>query len=331
MSVNNHLLRTEESIIKDSLQSLVILHTFSVLLIPLLIALFYYSTPRSRRQPIFILNVLALSLAFIVGVIGDAMNVQIAIGFTGSFQAMLADAILLVRLITVHPPSRIGRLRFALLMFVPITLKVARLINLSLYIHQMSIITRNPNAFEHAASAWLTLPYVKIEWIAQVVDNGYVSIAFLWTIWRYRARTSSSGLVSTLTFRQSSFMERIRILFHLSLSNFIIPTIISIVQLALLFQIGAANPVLLNDIASVNTKVSSFGVVFATVWAGMEHRREAQMCPSNFQAEHARRPMQGLESDITPRPLVSIASVGNYQSDITSSTSEKVTVDQSSR
>lgn len=52
-------------------------HTFLVLLVPLLVALFYYSTPYSRRKPIFILNVLAIILAFAAGVFADALNVSV--------------------------------------------------------------------------------------------------------------------------------------------------------------------------------------------------------------------------------------------------------------
>lgn len=52
-------------------------HTFLVLLIPLLAALFYFSTPFSRRQPIFILNVIAVILALTAGVAADVMNVSV--------------------------------------------------------------------------------------------------------------------------------------------------------------------------------------------------------------------------------------------------------------
>lgn len=63
-------------IIHPSLNSILIGHTFLTLLLPLLIALFYFSTPQSRRRPIFILNVLAITLAFTAGVIIDAVAVS---------------------------------------------------------------------------------------------------------------------------------------------------------------------------------------------------------------------------------------------------------------
>ena len=62
--------------IRPVLQSLIIAHTFLILLIPLLFTLLYYSTPRSRRQPIFILNILSLMLALSLGMIADVAGVS---------------------------------------------------------------------------------------------------------------------------------------------------------------------------------------------------------------------------------------------------------------
>lgn len=51
-------------------------HSFLALLIPLVIALFYFSTPQSRRRPLFILNLIAIFLAFVEGVVIDAFAVS---------------------------------------------------------------------------------------------------------------------------------------------------------------------------------------------------------------------------------------------------------------
>ncbi|KAG6380031.1 hypothetical protein JVT61DRAFT_8111 [Boletus reticuloceps] len=325
--------------VRPSLRALMIGHTFLVLLMPLLVALFYYSTPYSRRRPIFILNVFALALAITAGVVSDAVNIhmilspqiiwpvhlQIAAGFTGNFQAMLVDAILLVRLITVHPLSRVGFVRFALLTSLPITLKVARVVNSILYMNQLTIMANDPNALQAIGTAWLTLPYVKIEWIAQVVDNSYASIAFIWTIRTYKTDTMPWSLMSALTFRQSSLAARIRILTNLALSNFIIPTLISIVQLVVLFRVGAKHPFLVNDIALVNARVSAFGVVFATIWAGKEHRREANTSLNLLPMEHEQQCTHALDGwRGSSHPPITLTNIENNRSDdIMSSTSEK--------
>jgi hypothetical protein len=51
------------AIIKPSLNEILIAHTFSIVLIPLLILLFYFSSTASRKHPIFILNVITIILA----------------------------------------------------------------------------------------------------------------------------------------------------------------------------------------------------------------------------------------------------------------------------
>lgn len=64
------------AVVRPLLQSLLLAHTLLTLLVPLLIALLYYSTRRSRRQPIFVLNVLVIAIAFSVGVLADFAGVS---------------------------------------------------------------------------------------------------------------------------------------------------------------------------------------------------------------------------------------------------------------
>lgn len=72
-----------------------------------------------------------------------------------------------------------------------------------------------------------------------------------------------------------TFSQRMRTLFHIALSNFIIPSLFSIVQLIIVYR--NVNIVVVNEIILVNTMLAVFGVVFATVWVGNVSRREAQM------------------------------------------------------
>lgn len=116
----------------------------------------------------------------------------------------------------------------------------------------------------------------------------------------------------------ASLAGRIRILSNLALSNVITPTLISVVQLVLIFRIGDANLHLVSYFGLVNARVSIFGVVFATVWAGKEHRREANtMFAEAFPAEREQR------RRIRLHPRVSVVHIGNDQSDNVSVTSEK--------
>ncbi|KAF8549511.1 hypothetical protein OG21DRAFT_584646 [Imleria badia] len=125
----------------------------------------------------------------------------------------------------------------------------------------------------------------------------------------------------------ASFAARVRILSNLALSNFIIPTLFSIVQLVFLFRIGDANPFLLNEITLVNARVAVFGVVFATVWAGKEHRRAAGMALDPFPVEREQQCIHELDRwRVGSHPSLHLANTEYYQSDHVSSTrSEKDT------
>ncbi|KIP03279.1 hypothetical protein PHLGIDRAFT_58069, partial [Phlebiopsis gigantea 11061_1 CR5-6] len=134
--------------IKIAVRDLLIAHSFSILLVALLIALLYFSTARSRRQPLFLLNVFTILLALSVGALIDYQTIQtmiapldptplsfnIAIGVLGAVQSILVDTILLVRLISVFPVASLGAKRFGIMLVIPVLLKIARIINLIMFI-----------------------------------------------------------------------------------------------------------------------------------------------------------------------------------------------------
>lgn len=70
------MIASDTAALRPVLQSLLATHTLLTFLVPLFIALFYYSTPHSRRQPIFILNVLAIAMVFSIGVLADIAGVS---------------------------------------------------------------------------------------------------------------------------------------------------------------------------------------------------------------------------------------------------------------
>ncbi|KIJ67451.1 hypothetical protein HYDPIDRAFT_25904 [Hydnomerulius pinastri MD-312] len=274
------------AVIQPSLNSIMIGHTFLTLLLPLLLALFYFSNANARRRPIFILNVAAILLAFTAGTMIDAFaihsilspqnpwppSMNIAIGILGAFQSILVDLILLVRLASVHPFHHLGFKRFGLLTALPILLKIARVVNMLIFIKVLADAARGPEGPENIAVVWATTPYLKIEWSAQVVDNAYASIAFLWTI-RKRGM-NRRGVTSDISPNKVTFAQRMRTLSRIALSNFVIPSLFSLAQLVVVYR--NVNVLIVNEIVLVNTMLAVFGVVFATVWAGKEGRREAE-------------------------------------------------------
>lgn len=167
------------AIIQPTLAGVPIAHSFTVVLIPLLIALLYLSTPRGRRKPIFILNVITISLAFTTGVLLDYRGIRtilspdnppelaynLVVGVFGSVQYILIDTILLLRLLAVYPLAYIGTRRYIALITLPVLLKLARVINLFIFIGVLVKATRNPaTASLRVSQVWLQAPYLKIEW-----------------------------------------------------------------------------------------------------------------------------------------------------------------------
>jgi hypothetical protein len=62
--------------VQVAVRDLLIAHSFSILLVSLLVALLYFSTKNSRRQAIFILNVVTILLALSVGALIDYQTVR---------------------------------------------------------------------------------------------------------------------------------------------------------------------------------------------------------------------------------------------------------------
>lgn len=103
------------------------------------------------------------------------LSFNIAIGVLGAVQSILVDTILLIRLVSVYPPSFVGRRIFGTMLALPVLLKIARVINLILFIKALADATKNPaTANILIGEIWEHAPYLKIEWFAQLFDNTYV-------------------------------------------------------------------------------------------------------------------------------------------------------------
>ncbi|KAG2126093.1 hypothetical protein BD769DRAFT_1462803 [Suillus cothurnatus] len=274
------------AVIQPSLNSIMIGHTFTVILIPLIFALFYFSTPLSRRRPIFILNVVAIILAFTAGTMIDSLalnpwppSINIAIGILGAFQSILVDLILLLRLTLIYPYTIVGPKRFVLITALPVLLKIARLVNMFIFIKVLADAARGPTGSENIAVVWATTPYLKIEWSAQLVDNIYASIAFLWAI--HLRKNYRSSVASEISPRRSTFGQRLRTLFYISVSNFVFPSLLSLAQLVVVYK--NVYVLTVNEIVLVNTMVAVIGVVFATVWAGSVNYQDEKTEPGMFE------------------------------------------------
>ncbi|KLO08017.1 hypothetical protein SCHPADRAFT_623851 [Schizopora paradoxa] len=266
--------------IRPALRDLLLSHSFTVTFVILLSALFYFSTPSTRKRPVFILNVVTLVLALAVGTILDYRSVtailspqrhipisfNIAVGTLGVVQYILIDTTLLLRLLSVYPLSFVGRKRFILVAITPVILKVLRVVNLIIFIVMLARAAQSNDSTTNVEKIWTHSPYLKIEWIAQSVDNAYASSLFLFSLSRRRNSRHDSGEVS---FGRATFAQRLRVIFWFAVYSFVFPLLFSIAQLVIIFRLSVDLSTM-NQIILVNTSVAVIGVVYATVWVESE-------------------------------------------------------------
>lgn len=76
---------------------------------------------------------------------------------------------------------------------------------------------------------------------------------------------------------------RLRTLFRIALSNFVFPTLFSVVLLIISFRDVDGNYV--GDVIYVYNMVSVYGVAFASVWVGVEGRRKLKESKQSLGSE----------------------------------------------
>ncbi|PFH45063.1 hypothetical protein AMATHDRAFT_132447, partial [Amanita thiersii Skay4041] len=168
------------------------------ILLPLLVILFFFSTKQLRRKPIFILNVISILLGMSMGITGiwDMVslfstkncanslrcitnpqspigpNVYATMACFVTIVPLFVETILMFRILAVYPYHATPKPTF-ISIFLPLALlKIARLVNISIYIkHYLDILNSidNPIIAGQVASV-VVGPEPKIEWILQVVD-----------------------------------------------------------------------------------------------------------------------------------------------------------------
>ncbi|KAK1235433.1 hypothetical protein PQX77_001346 [Marasmius sp. AFHP31] len=311
------------SAVQKTLIGVLLAQSFTVLLIPLTIALFWFSTPASRKKPIFILNIVAIALALTSGVLliyrgitiilsprhPPPLSLNLTVGVLGATQSIIVDIILLLRLISIYPRSYVGKTNFYSLIALPLLLKVGRVINLLMFIKVLADAARAPDAAARIGKLWLVAPYLKIEWFMQLFDNIYASGFFLWRLHLHQRETRETDSFAIYSRTRVSFGERLKYLFWIAVSNFIFPMLFSLVQIVIVYR--EVNFVIVNDIILANTMIAVIGVVFATVWAGSSHWKNTSLSASNGTASTAEGNTPQVMSEIvfSKRPDVSKSEV----------------------
>ncbi|THU89960.1 hypothetical protein K435DRAFT_676840 [Dendrothele bispora CBS 962.96] len=183
--------------IQPAFSFILISAVFSAILIPLLLMLFVLSTPHSRRQPIFVLNIFTITLGITVGILSNHLTMSSMLSpFEGInptedlvynilyiWLPWITEAILILRVIIVYSPVYSSRLKIAQILAFSIIVKAARAaisIDFLVKWHKNTSSSGNVNQFSttNELSTW----NAKTTWILELVDNLYISCLFLWRL-----------------------------------------------------------------------------------------------------------------------------------------------------
>ncbi|KAJ7174278.1 hypothetical protein C8R46DRAFT_646887 [Mycena filopes] len=258
--------------IRPAFPFILILTVFAAMLVPLLIMMFALSTPQSRRGPIFILNILAISSGIFLGVLGSHLWIS-SILFPFAVVSIVEDliftifdiwlswfteAVLLIRIAAAFPRSQLP----ALLAF-PVAIKIGRVVvNVLFSINWIKITLRGGLANQFSIIS--TQPvWFQVGFILELADNGYISALFLWRL-AEKGHLFKSKAIGRVNSSKSSSVSRLQHLFWIASTNFVFPLMFGVAQIVAIFT---GQVLLAASLQMANTYVEIIATVFATIWS----------------------------------------------------------------
>lgn len=190
--------------IRPAINYVLIVTVFASMLVPILITLLWFSTPATRRQPIFILNVASILVGIGIAAFGDYSvvsgspcssaiqmlihmqlfgilnpTVQINGSTSAAFIVLLllapwvAELVLDFRLAIVFPPRRTPPLKLAAIFAIPVVVKCARLGCMIAFwrVFFREVTQYSSVLMESENIGWRKFPYVRAAFLLQLLDN----------------------------------------------------------------------------------------------------------------------------------------------------------------
>ncbi|TFK33497.1 hypothetical protein BDQ12DRAFT_589428, partial [Crucibulum laeve] len=263
--------------IRPALTFLILVTVWSAILVPILVALFFFSTRELRRKPIFICNVFSILLGLSMGIctlyaevlqhyMAPSTAARLTVAWLDFFIPFFVESILVIRILAVYPYRRTPRVVF-LSIFIPLgILKIARLVNIIVFtVNYARVTAGDVDIMAASQRAWRSYPGQKIEWFLQLVDNTAASALFLWRLNKGRHIAERCLMHSVFSYRsKGTYISKIEGLFWIAVSNFVFPVILCLVQLVFIFRDPTF--IIASCIFLTNDYVEIIGVLLATVW-----------------------------------------------------------------
>ncbi|KAI6104899.1 hypothetical protein EDD16DRAFT_810259 [Pisolithus croceorrhizus] len=277
--------------IHPSFNYIVVNTAFSASLFTFCIFLFALSTKESRRRAVFRLNVFAICIVLVMGVLVGLTNGKAIIdpfsplptsvyiaGVTFSvFPPLPCDSILLTRLFALYPLGSTPPTTLVKIFAFPLCVKCARVVVLSFFLANYVKSIGVEGLTQDEATTWFRNPNLIAEWAMQIADNTYSVSLFLYNL---HVRTGSVK-------RPGGMPARIRQIFYISAANFVFPLVFNVALITFVMTNSSfANGGLL---LLINNYLTVMGVLCATLWfSGSEwvRTRKAPLSDNMFSLSH---------------------------------------------
>ncbi|KAI0340099.1 hypothetical protein BDW22DRAFT_1360614 [Trametopsis cervina] len=276
--------------IRPAVGYILIVAIMPAMLIPLLAMMFVLSTPSSRKQPIFVLNVFSVVLGLVVAGLANHLTISAILNPTGGVSATedlvyvvlyvwlpwITEAVLILRLIIVYSPQYSSRLHLALILVFTVVVKTARAVITILYLIEWSRRTQPSGTVNQFSTANVLNGWIeKAAWMLDLCDNLYISGLFLLrlVVQGNVFRGTCTWRVSSASGNRVSFGSRIKSLFWIASTNMIFALIFNLLQIIVIFT--SNNVLLAGSIKMAGNYVSIISTVFATIWSGTASFKDA--------------------------------------------------------
>ncbi|RPD76853.1 hypothetical protein L226DRAFT_569097 [Lentinus tigrinus ALCF2SS1-7] len=276
-----------------SIVDLLIIETvFPTLLIPVAVFLFSSTTPDVRRKPVFVLNVIAILLGLIFGGVamaclsramsGREVKPGFVVGLLGLyfFIPVCVQCILFVRILAVYSPRFLSWTHATFIYGSLSAISVARVVNVGIALKRVQDGSRGSDNPWVASTVGWHVPSAKAELFMALLYDVIASSLFLLRLHQGGALKAGVPMTNqaeiiTSGGRMSSYSSRLRALFWIASTNFVVPVVFGICLLIMIFHEKNIVPVI--AVLSVNIYVEIISVLLATLWcSGMRPETPAR-------------------------------------------------------
>ncbi|KAJ7249715.1 hypothetical protein C8J57DRAFT_687390 [Mycena rebaudengoi] len=259
--------------IRPALSFILISTVFGAMLLPLLILLFALSTPKTRRRPIFILNVLSVSLGITTAALSAHLAIMVILfpfvqgnitehiiyTVLDLWTPWIAEAVLVVRIAAVFP-----RRKWPQLLAFPIAVKAARIVFTVIFFIRWGKMILRGLSNEYDILGTFRMEF-KVLFCLELLDNTYASFIFLWRLNHQRRDSTPIARLSSSNSNETSYTRKLQTLFWIASTNFIFPLVFGVAQIITVFVGNDMTvPVGIN---MINISVAIISTVFATIWS----------------------------------------------------------------